>query len=90
MHATLDWSHELLSETERVVRRRLAVFGGVFTLEAASAVAASADIAAQEGSPDVGRLHRRSTHPYICSSVLPRVSRTKIHTKGKENRAARA
>jgi predicted ATPase/DNA-binding winged helix-turn-helix (wHTH) protein len=48
MHATLDWSHELLSEAERVVLRRLAVFAGVFTLEAASAVAASVDIAGQE------------------------------------------
>jgi predicted ATPase/DNA-binding winged helix-turn-helix (wHTH) protein len=48
MHATLDWSHDLLSETERVVLRRLAVFAGVFTLEAASAVAASPDIPAQE------------------------------------------
>jgi non-specific serine/threonine protein kinase len=29
MHATLAWSHELLSEIERVVFRRLAVFAGV-------------------------------------------------------------
>jgi len=48
MHATLDWSHGLLSEPERVVLRRLAVFAGVFTLEAARAVATSADIPAQE------------------------------------------
>jgi predicted ATPase/DNA-binding winged helix-turn-helix (wHTH) protein len=48
MHATLDWSYELLSETERIVLRRLAIFAGVFTLEAASAVAMSADIPAQE------------------------------------------
>jgi predicted ATPase/DNA-binding winged helix-turn-helix (wHTH) protein len=46
MRATLDWSHELLSETERVVLRRLGVFVGAFTLEAASAVASSADLPA--------------------------------------------
>jgi predicted ATPase/DNA-binding winged helix-turn-helix (wHTH) protein len=38
--ATLDWSHDLLSELERVVLRRLAVFVGTFSLEAAQAVAA--------------------------------------------------
>jgi predicted ATPase/DNA-binding winged helix-turn-helix (wHTH) protein len=36
--ATLDWSHDQLTETERVVLRRLALFAGVFTLESASAV----------------------------------------------------
>jgi predicted ATPase/DNA-binding winged helix-turn-helix (wHTH) protein len=37
--ATLDWSHNLLSEFERVVLRRLAVFVGTFSLEAAQSVA---------------------------------------------------
>src|SRR3989441_9038402 len=35
MHATLDWSYELLSESERVVLRRVGVFVGAFTLDAA-------------------------------------------------------
>lgn len=39
LHATLDWSHDLLSESEQVVLRRLSVFVGTFTLEAAQAVA---------------------------------------------------
>jgi predicted ATPase len=41
MLATLDWSHQLLSDTERTLLRRLAVFAGGFTLEAISAVAES-------------------------------------------------
>ena len=49
MRATLDWSYELLPESERVVLRRLAVFVGPCTLEGASAVAAGVDSAA----PDV-------------------------------------
>ena len=38
LQATLDWSYQLLSELERTVLRRLAVFVGNFTLDAALAV----------------------------------------------------
>jgi predicted ATPase/DNA-binding SARP family transcriptional activator/DNA-binding CsgD family transcriptional regulator len=40
LRATLDWSHELLSEPERKLFRRLSVFAGGWTLEAAEAVGA--------------------------------------------------
>jgi len=40
LSATLDWSHDLLSETERLTLRRLAVFVGPFSLEAALDVVA--------------------------------------------------
>ena len=49
LRATLDWSYELLTEPERVVLRRLAIFAGGFTLQAASAVAADDEIAAIGG-----------------------------------------
>src|SRR5262249_38683641 len=39
LRATLDWSYSLLAETEQIVLRRLAVFVGSFTLDAAGAVA---------------------------------------------------
>jgi predicted ATPase/DNA-binding winged helix-turn-helix (wHTH) protein len=45
LQATLDWSFGLLSELERVVLRRLAVFVGHFTIDAALAVATSANVA---------------------------------------------
>lgn len=44
LQATLDWSYELLDDTDRIVLRRLAVFIGFFTFEAALQVATSADI----------------------------------------------
>jgi predicted ATPase/DNA-binding CsgD family transcriptional regulator/transcriptional regulator with XRE-family HTH domain len=39
LRATIDWSYALLSEAERILFRRLAVFVGGFTLEAAERVA---------------------------------------------------
>src|SRR5262245_26745188 len=39
MRATLDWSHQLLAHDEQLVFRRLSVFAGGFTLDAAEQVA---------------------------------------------------
>jgi predicted ATPase len=39
LRATLDWSHDHLSEVERLVLRRVAIFIGSFTLDAAVAIA---------------------------------------------------
>ena len=44
LQATLDWSYGLLSEVERLVLRRLAVFVGHFTLDAALDVVTSATL----------------------------------------------
>ena len=43
LRGTIDWSHELLDEQARTVFRRLSVFSGGATLEAAEAVATAAD-----------------------------------------------
>src|SRR5712672_3839933 len=48
LRATLDWSYELLPVPERLVMRRLAVFAGDFTAEAASLVAADDEIAVSD------------------------------------------
>jgi predicted ATPase/DNA-binding SARP family transcriptional activator len=47
LRATLDWSHDLLEEDERVAFRRLAVFSGGFTLTAAEQVTAMSGIRAE-------------------------------------------
>jgi len=60
LSATLDWSYELLSELERIVLRRLAVFAGAFTLPAASTVASSNDVAASDVADCVANLVAKS------------------------------
>jgi predicted ATPase/class 3 adenylate cyclase len=45
LRASVDWSHELLSEPERVLFRRLAVFVGGFDFDAAYVVAAGGELA---------------------------------------------
>jgi predicted ATPase/DNA-binding SARP family transcriptional activator len=44
LRATLDWSHDMLDAEERVAFRRLAIFAGGFTLEAAERVTAGGDL----------------------------------------------
>lgn len=44
LRASIDWSHTMLTEPERVLFRRLAVFMGGFDLDAADSVGADADV----------------------------------------------
>lgn len=46
LQAAVDWSHDLLSEPERVLLRRLGVFAGGWTLPAAEAVCANGGVTA--------------------------------------------
>ena len=58
--ATLDWSHDHLSEIERVLLRRVAIFAGHFTLEAAFAVAEEAGKDGSEIAKALGNLVNKS------------------------------
>jgi predicted ATPase len=60
LRATLEWSHQLLSRPERAVFRRLAIFADGFTLAAAGAIAASAEIGAPEVVECVANLVAKS------------------------------
>jgi len=58
--ASIDWSHALLDEPDRIVFRRLAVFVGGFGLEAASSVGAGGDLPRAEVLPALARLVDKS------------------------------
>jgi predicted ATPase/DNA-binding CsgD family transcriptional regulator len=60
LRASADWSHELLSEEERAVLRRLAVFAGGFTLDASEEVCSGEGIARGAVLEIVARLVDRS------------------------------
>jgi predicted ATPase/DNA-binding CsgD family transcriptional regulator len=48
LHATMDWSHELLGQKERVLFRRLSVFAGGFALEAAESICVGEELQREE------------------------------------------
>jgi predicted ATPase len=60
LRATLDWSHGLLSEPERVTLRRLAVFARAFSVAAASTVTAPPERAQSDIVDDLSRLVAKS------------------------------
>src|SRR4051794_2646997 len=60
LRATLAWSHALLTDLERAEFRRLAVFAGSFSLEAAEAVPAGDPVPAREVADLLGRLVDKS------------------------------
>jgi predicted ATPase/DNA-binding winged helix-turn-helix (wHTH) protein len=60
LRATIEWSHALLTESARVILRRLSIFAGGFTLEAAQQVAAGAGVTDADVVRGVSDLVQRS------------------------------
>ncbi len=60
LRALIDWSYDLLTEPERALLRRLAVFAGGWTLEAAEAVGAGGEIGAADVLDLLGHLVDKS------------------------------
>ncbi len=72
LRATLDWSYELLTETERVILRRLAIFAGGFTLQSATAVAADGETTAPDVVDCVASLVAKSLVTVDAGSTMLR------------------
>ena len=60
LSAMLDWSYDLLPEAERVVLRRLSVFVGAFSLEAAQFVAAGGIVEREQVAEAIAALSTKS------------------------------
>src|SRR3954469_11993897 len=60
LRATLNWSHELLTDLERALFRRLAVFARSFALEAAEEVTAGDGVEQRQVADLLGRLVDKS------------------------------
>lgn len=60
LSAMLDWSYDLLPEAERVVLRRLSVFVGPFSLEAAQFVAAGGIVEREQVAEAIAALSTKS------------------------------
>ncbi len=98
LRATLEWSYELLPDIERVVLRRLSIFAGGFSLEAARAVIASADILASEVVEAVASLVTKSlviadvsdatVHYRLLETTLA-YAREKLNEQGELEQATR-
>ena len=69
--ATLDWSHNLLADDERVLFRRLAVFAGSFTLEAAEGVCV-------DGGPVLGTLARLVDTSLVSTEARGEITRYRL------------
>ena len=98
LRATLDWSYELLSESERVVLRHLSIFAGGFTLAAASAVIGNAEILASNVVDGVANLVTKSllaadiggpTVHYRLLETTRAYARDKLAEHGELEQAAR-
>jgi len=69
---TLDWSYNLLSDIERVILRRLGIFAGYFTLDAASVVATGGSASVADVLGGVASLVDKSLVAADVGSAVPR------------------
>src|ERR1700737_2791985 len=90
LRATLDWSYALLPERERVVFRRVSIFANGFGLKSATAVAASAEIAASDVIDCVANLVAKSLVMVDVPGVTARyrlLEPTRAYHRGKRARS---
>ena len=98
LNAMLDWSYNLLSQHEKAVLCRLSVFVGDFTLEAACAVAADAEIDQASSTRAIisllaksliSKTESRGSTYYRLLETTRIFAQAKLADRGERNRVAR-
>ncbi len=98
LRATLDWSHDLLVASERVILRRLSIFAGSFSLMAACAVVAGPEDMPSQVVDDLSRLVAKSlvvaeadgtTMRYRLLDTMRSYAREKLDESGERGELAR-
>jgi predicted ATPase/DNA-binding SARP family transcriptional activator len=99
LRATLDWSYDLLEEDEQAVFRRLAVFAGGFTLQAAERIAATGNVRPSGMLELLTRLadksllrveHSRGSSRYSLLATIRDYARDRLAETGERDQARRA
>ncbi|WP_429598387.1 ATP-binding protein [Sphingomonas zeicaulis] len=91
LQATLDWSYDLLSGSERIVLERLSIFVGPFSIDAALEVVADVEIGSDEVAVALDELvsksliapdRSRRTGTYRLLEMTRAYSREKLRARG--------
>lgn len=72
LRATLDWSYDVLPDLEKSIFRRLAVFKGYFTIEAATAIVSTEDVNEDAVADAIASLAEKSLLTVDLSQAVPR------------------
>ncbi|MDQ6714046.1 MAG: hypothetical protein M3Z28_12795, partial [Candidatus Dormibacteraeota bacterium] len=91
LRATLDWSYGLLSDPEKILFRRLSVFAGRFTLDAAEAVCADDELRPDAVLDLLARLVDKSmvwldASLYRCLETIRSYGRQRLEEAGESDR----
>jgi predicted ATPase len=78
LRETIAWSHDLLGEPERALFRRLAVFSGGCTLEAAQAVCDPPSHPSPAATSTVGRVEERGSEVAVFDGLLSLVDKSLV------------
>jgi predicted ATPase/DNA-binding SARP family transcriptional activator len=90
IRGTISWSHDLLRPEEQVLFRRLAVFAGGWTLDAAEAVAGGETDRRTDGQTDSGLpSHRLTAFPSVVEGLAALVDHSLVTVREDAAGAAR-